>query len=135
MMNIEVSFLTEKRTFCGVFKISFWESISHDNISDMVSLLQIDLNNNFRDTGKINSSDTLEKLQNIFGESAVVSLDRNLLFYGDDDIEDMLLNEIGGEHKVVLVFNNNVLRYVDVDEEGSGNKIEEIIQEGGITFY
>lgn len=133
-MKIRVSFLTQYNTLCGIFEISVNNHfLSKENVSSMVNI-NIDLNNSFNETGKIHSRYILEQLQNVFGESANIILDLNIDYYGDNEIEDMLLNEIGGRHKLIISVNNDFINFVDVVEEGSQDKVENIIQENGVMI-
>lgn len=134
-MKIRVSFLTEYNTLCGIFEITLHNQfLTKENIHSMVNI-NIDLNNTFKQTGKLNSKHVLEQLQNIFGESANIILDLNIDYYGDQEIEHMLLNEIGGEHKIIISINDDFLNFIDILEEGSQHKLQNIIEQNGINIY
>jgi hypothetical protein len=133
-MKIRVSFLTDYNTICGMYEISLNNNfLTKQNIESMFDITT-DLNNTFQETGKIHSLYILDRLQNIFGESANIILDLNISYYGDDGIEDHLLNDIGGNHRLIISINDDFFNFVDVVEEGSQNKVENIIQENGVII-
>ena len=130
--DINVSFLNQYDRLCGIFQIVVVDDmLSKENIASIVSILQTDLNNPFQETGKIHLN-VIDNIKEILGESGNVTLDLNIQFYGVEDIEDMLVNDIGGKHKIVVWIKQN--NFVDVEEEGSYNKIESIIEENGIII-
>jgi predicted RNA-binding protein len=129
-MSISISFLTNFNSICGIFDIKMNDVLSKQNIESMFTIIQTQFVSHYKETGKIKAKDILGSLEENFGEVCNISLDLNLQFYGEENIGDML-SEIDGENKVIFFMDHDNKNFVDFNEEGSQNKIEEMLEAKG----
>lgn len=134
-MSISISFLTNFNSICGIFDLKMKDVLSKQNIDSMFTIIQTQFVSHYKETGKIKAKDILGSLEENFGEVCNISLDLNLEFYGEETIEDMLqdMTQNGEENKVIFFMDNDNKNFVDFNEEGSQNKIEELLEAKG--FY
>jgi uncharacterized protein (UPF0147 family) len=122
MAPILISFLNEINLICGILRIDTNDSLTGEDISRMYDTLQTELNMPFKENGKVRVSQVISSLSEIFGEIASVSMDLNMQYYGEEDIEDMLSQL---DQRIVVYF--NIGDYVFLDSEGSQERIETLI--------
>jgi len=122
MAPILISFLNEINLICGILRIDTNDTLTGEDISRMYDILQTELNIPFKENGKVRVSQVISSLSEIFGEIASVSMDLNMQYYGEEDIEDMLSQL---DQRIVVYF--NIGDYVFLDCEGSQQRIEALI--------
>jgi hypothetical protein len=113
-----VAFVNQFDRIIGLFDIHFSNiQISQEKISELFDLVQIKINQPFKETGKIKIYDAVEHIQNILGEIGVVEVDLNLSYYGVDYCENVLGEWSETYEPRLAIFNNG--KSVFLEQEGS----------------
>lgn len=123
-MILNIAFQNEYDALCGMLNIEFLHTISRQNILSFIDVLQLELEQPYKNQGVIMTPQIIQLIQNIFAESAIVRIDENLKEYGVENIKEML-DEF--QQKLVLFFKND--KIVELEQEGSSNIIEELLEE------
>jgi hypothetical protein len=112
-------------------------SISQTKISEVFNVIQHNILEPFNDEGKINVYEAIPNIQNILGESAAVSIDMNMDYYGTDYAETVL-NEWNC-HKLIIQCHTSQSSPTDnmvyIEEEGSLSILYELMQQTGISIF
>ena len=106
---------------CGIYDISIHSRLSTEEVQTMLRILRTELiepiERNHEDA-RVYS--TLDRLQNMFGEVATVTVDANIERYG----MDQFIHFIGSDTPVFII--STLERDVTIQEEGSVAHIEHL---------
>lgn len=133
MTNIDVVFRDDGGFLCGLMCIKLHSSITRYRIVDMIDYLQTNLEEPYKQTGKIfYIEDVTRHLQEMFGEGANITLDLNIVTYGTDEIERDILYDSSSQN--LAVFINDYTQTILLQQEGSSVVIEDMLRQNGIII-
>lgn len=115
----------------GVFYINIKNQLNQDNISSIFSIIHEEIYEPYIELGKIKVYETLPVLQEALGESANVTIDLNLDYYGPEYSESILSE--WNTRKLVFHLSYECDNYVMLEEEGSMNILYNILQNAGMA--
>lgn len=121
-----IGFANKYQRFIGVFHIIFKDKPTTDDLQRMIEVIKNEFDAYYTQHKKI-FYQTVESLKLIFGESALVSLDLNLLYYGIEYTQSILeeWNECEYERKLAICLSGD--SFVFPKEEGSLSILESLM--------
>lgn len=115
----------------SVFYINIKNQLNQDNISSIFSIIQEEIYEPYIESGKIKVYETLPVLQEVLGESANVTIDLNLDYYGPEYSESILTE--WNTRKLVFHTSYGCDNYVTLEEEGSMIILYNMLQQAGMA--
>ena len=114
-----VAFANQFNRVIGLFDIHFSNEnqVSQEKLSELFDLIQIKINQPFKETGKIKIYEAVNDIQNILGEIGIVEVDLNLDYYGLEYSENILGEWSETYEPRLAIFKNG--QHVLLEEEGS----------------
>ena len=113
-----IGFSNKYERFIGIFFITFKDRPNTEHLERMINVIHNEFSPYYIEHKKI-FHQSIESLRSIFGESATVSLDLNLLYYGIEYTESILREweELEYDRKISIHLSNDT--FVFPEEEGS----------------
>ena len=123
-----VAFVNQFNRVIGIFDIHFSNEnqVSQEKLSELFDLIQIKINQPFKETGKIKIYESLDDIQNILGEIGIVAVDLNLDYYGLEYSENILGEWSETYEPRLAIFKDG--RSVLLEQEGSVSIFKSFLQ-------
>lgn len=115
-----IGFINQYNKLLGIFDINFIDrhQLTENKLSEIFHFLHTEINEPFKDTGRLYVYEVINQLKNMFGETADINIDMNLDFYGVNYSED-ILGEWSETYEPRLGIWISSDKFVYMDQEGS----------------
>jgi hypothetical protein len=127
---VYIAFTNQFDRIFGIFDIHFNDirQISQEKLSQLFDLIQTTIGQPFKNDGKLKVYESLEYIQNILGESAVINVDLNVDCYGVEYSENVLGEWSETYEPRLGIFIRND-KFVHFDQEGSISIFHSLLNE------